>query len=88
MWRLVGDVEIKIATWRKLWFEDDLTLNELDIEEYQKLIKKLEAEQNDNGEIEEYKHYEMVWSWDEIYRNFGLLCIELKHLYVCVTRPK
>ena len=37
-WRLVGDLQCSTRTRKKLKFEDELTLNELDFEEYKKLI--------------------------------------------------
>lgn len=39
-------------------------------------------------EMEDYLDFELLRERQEIYWQFGLLCIELKHLYVCITRPK
>jgi hypothetical protein len=38
--------------------------------------------------METYTTYELNQSRSDVNRIFGLLCIELKHLYVSITRPK
>ena len=45
-------------------------------------------EASEEDEYEDYTHYEVVRDREDIYRNFGILCVELKHLYVAITRPK
>lgn len=74
----------------KLKFEDALSLNELDFEEYIKYMKRMELnlEENENPQYEEYTDFNLLRERQEIYWQFGLLCIELKHLYVCITWPK
>jgi len=62
MWRLIGDIKVSTKQRRKLKFEDALTLNELDFEEYAKYIKKLEMNQlnDEDAENEEYLDFELL----------------------------
>lgn len=70
-----------------------MTLNQLDIHEYQKLVDQLKDEE-EKGIIGNFIKYETVYRIvskelrDDVNRQFGLLCVELKHLYVSITRPK
>ena len=94
-WRLLKDLEVHTSTRRKLKIEEELTINELDYNEFKKRMKKLEeeakihdGEEVKEEEIEEYIHFTTIRDRSEVLRSFSLLCNDLKHLYVSITRPK
>jgi hypothetical protein len=58
-------------------------------------MKKLQEESEANGGedtseelMEEYTYFQFTRDRSDILRNFSLLCNDLKHLYVSITRPK
>ena len=94
-WRLLKEVEVHSYKRRKINFNEDITINELDFREYQKRMKKYEEEAKihdgekvDESEIEDYVYLQATRHRDDVLRNFSLLCNDLKHLYVSITRPK
>ena len=94
-WRLLKEIEVHSYKRRKINLNNDITINELDFREYQKSMKKYEekakihdGEKVDESEIEEYVYLKATRQRDDILRNFSLLCNDLKHLYVSITRPK
>jgi superfamily I DNA/RNA helicase len=93
-YRILKDLEIHTGKRRKIKIETDLTINELDLREFKKRMKKLEeeakmmdGEEEDEDLIEEYNYLTIDRDTSDILRNFSLLCNDLKHLYVSVTRP-
>ena len=61
--------------------------------EYQSLVKRLQEEESkgSSGELFKYEKYNEIQTKiyrDDIDRSFGLLCVEMKQLYVSITRPK
>ncbi len=52
-------------------------------------MKKLkESERGENVEYETEIALKLKKHRDEVYRKFSMLCIEMKFLYVAITRPK
>ena len=89
-YRLLNDLEIHTGERKKLEIEEELTMNELDVSKFNKSMQKKRAEvENDpDVETEEYTYFTTEKERIDILRNFSLLCNDLKHLYVSVTRPK
>lgn len=69
MWWLIGDIQVSTKQRKKLKFEDALTLNELDFEEYAKFIKKMEQNliNEEDIEYEDYTDFNLLWERNEIY---------------------
>jgi len=94
-YRLLKDIEICKDKRRKIKIEENLTINELDSNQFKKKMKALEEEAKitDGEEVaeedmEEYTYFNVTRDRDDILRNFSALCNDLKHLYVSITRPK
>jgi superfamily I DNA/RNA helicase len=92
-WRILSDVEVYVKKRIRHTIEDELTINELDYKEYNKKfgnkrIEKEEEKEYDENEIEEYNYLSVTREREDVQRNFSLLCNDLKHLYVSITRPK
>ena len=94
-YRIIKDLEICTGKRRKIKIETELTINELDHKQFNKRMQLLEeeAKHEDGDEIddnlyEEYTYFNVTKDRSDILRNFSLLCNDLKHLYVSVTRPK
>lgn len=94
-YRIIKEIEVHNLKKKKVKFDDDLTINELDFFEYNKKLKKYEEEQKvheyeniPEDELEDYCKLIPTRERDDVLRNFSLLCNDLKHLYVSVTRPK
>jgi hypothetical protein len=94
-YRILRDIEICRAKRRKLQIEEQLTINELDYNQFKKRIKVLEEEAKVHEgeevieeELEEYTYFNVIRDRSDILRNFSSLCNDLKHLYVSITRPK
>lgn len=51
-------------------------------------MEQLEKENKNEGDYEEVIQLYTEKDREDVYRNFGLLCTELKYLYVAITRPK
>jgi len=60
---------VETKTRIKLKFEDALSLNELDFEEYIKYMKRMELnlEENENPQYEEYTDFNLLRERQEIY---------------------
>ena len=89
-YRLLNDLKINSGTRKKLEIEEELTLNELDVYQFDKSMKqKRDSLENcDELEDEDYTYFTTQQNRTDVLRNFSLLCNDLKHLYVSVTRPK
>mmetsp|Transcript_42011 Transcript_42011/g.48678 ORF Transcript_42011/g.48678 Transcript_42011/m.48678 type:complete len:180 (+) Transcript_42011:2952-3491(+) len=88
-WRILKDITMTTETRRKIKINEELTINELDSKQFDQKMKKLQkqAEDQEEDKTEEYTKLH-VDQRNEILRDFSILCNELKHLYVSVTRPK
>ena len=74
-----------------LKIQEGLTINELDFKEYKKFINNIRNEEEKG--INPYKYEEVnvlhtLKDREDVNRNFGMLNVELKYLYVSITRPK
>ncbi|CAI2383785.1 unnamed protein product [Moneuplotes crassus] len=89
-WRIIGDIECSKETVQKVKIQENLTINELDSKEYNKLITRLKNEESKDDSIE-YEEISVLKSdkkLKEMDRKYGILNVELKYLYVSITRPK
>jgi ATP-dependent exoDNAse (exonuclease V) beta subunit len=96
-WKLLHDIEYEKVRIPK--FDDDiLDFDMLDAENFKDFQKKIKAMEKDD-EACEYEEKTTIALKDEgffskkskttnIYKQYSLLCIELKYLYVAVTRAK
>ena len=51
-------------------------------------MKEIKKQERDNVEYEDDVELYVTKQRDEVYRKFSGLCIEMKFLYVAITRPK
>jgi hypothetical protein len=88
---LIEKIEVIQGKRRKVRIEDKLTLDELDLQEYNKMINRLEQEVAKDSSKEDYEDVNILNSMhmrEDVDRNFSALCSDLKYLYVSITRPK
>ncbi len=89
-WKLLNDVELTSV--RKIKYSNDvLEFDALDAEkfsQFQKDIKRQEREEEGTEYESEQGITLKKQRSEEVYKKFSMLCVEMKFLYVAITRPK
>ena len=87
-WKLLNDIAYEYVK-RPIYKNDILDFEALDAEHFEEFMKKIKAMENSEMlEYEEDMQLTVTRHRDEVYRKFSMLCIDLKFLYVAITRPK
>ena len=74
---------------KRIKYEQDiLDFDLLDAAKFEEFMKKVKHQEEEGDCFEEDLQVQVNRQRDEVYRKFALLCIELKFLYVAITRPK
>ncbi|CDW72543.1 lupus brain antigen [Stylonychia lemnae] len=88
-WKLLNDIVYQNVK-RVKYDAEILDFDCLDVEKFEEIMKKIK--QNERNEKDQEYEDDLQLSVsrhrDEVYRKFSMLCIELKFLYVAITRPK
>jgi len=92
-WKLLNDIELEEVQRVKvnealLMDFDCLDAEKTNIEELMKELKKQERGEDCEVEYETEIGLRLKKHRDEVYRKFSMLCVEMKFLYVAITRPK
>lgn len=86
-WKLLNDVHLKTVQ-RIKYQADILDFDALDPDKFEEFMKEIKKQERDNVEYEDDVELYVTKQRDEVYRKFSGLCIEMKFLYVAITRPK
>ena len=85
-WKLLNDIEIQEV--QKVKYDPQiLEFDALDPEKFEEFMKQIKAMEKD-AEYETDFAFRLKKERQEIYRKYSMLCIEMKFLYVAITRPK
>ena len=86
-WKLLNDVAFETVR-RPKYKPEVLDFDALDAEHFEAFMKQLKQQESAPEEFEDEVQLNLKAQRDEVYRKFSMLCIELKFLYVAITRPK
>jgi ATP-dependent exoDNAse (exonuclease V) beta subunit len=67
---------------------DSLDAEKSNMEALMQELKKQERAEDEQVEYETEIGLKLKKQRDEVYRKFSMLCVEMKFLYVAITRPK